>query len=418
MGFTKLKAALTGLTALVLSAVSSNAQADYTLNMTRGASELSGEIYDLHMLIFWVCVGIAVVVFGVMIWSIIFHRRSKNPEPASFHHNTTVEVVWTVIPFVILILMAWPAASTLLKMEDFRQSEVTIKVTGMQWKWQYDYIDSGFSFYSSLDAESNRIRQLDSGMDPFSKENYLLDVDNRMVVPVGKKVRLLLTSADVIHAWWVPAFARKRDAVPGFINEIWFNVTEPGVYRGQCAELCGYDHGFMPIVVEAVTPEAYDKWIAEQQQKYGVDTASLGLMDAAAAEAPATSGTAAEAAPAATTANGGDVADAAPTEWNMDVAMSKGKQVYGANCVSCHMANGEGMAAAGFPALKGSAIATGDIAAHIDMVVHGSRQNAAMAAFGNILSNEELAAVITYERNAWGNDTGDLVSPSDIKAAR
>ena len=412
MGFTKLKAALTGLTAFVLSAVSTNALADYTLNMTRGVSELSGEIYELHMLIFWVCVVIAVVVFGAMIWSIIFHRRSKNPEPASFHHNTTVEVVWTVIPFVILILMAWPAASTLLKIEDFRKSDITIKVTGMQWKWQYDYIDDGFRFYSSLDADSNRIRQLDSGEDPFSKENYLLDVDNRMVVPVDKKVRLLLTSADVIHAWWVPDFARKRDAVPGFINEIWFRVKEPGVYRGQCAELCGYDHGFMPIVVEAMAQEDYDKWVAEQQEKFGVDTASLGMMDAAASEAPAAE-TAGEA-----SAPGDQAADVAPTEWSMDVAMSQGEQVYNANCVSCHMANGEGMSAAGFPALKGSAMATGDVAAHIDMVVHGSEQNAAMAAFGNMLSDEEIAAVVTYERNAWGNDTGDLVSPSDIKAAR
>ncbi|MDX1443330.1 MAG: cytochrome c oxidase subunit II [Gammaproteobacteria bacterium] len=412
MGFTKLKAALTGLAAILASTVSTKALADYTLNMTKGASELSGEIYDLHMLIFWVCVGIAVVVFGVMIYSIIYHRRSRNPEPAKFHHNTTVEVVWTVIPFVILILMAWPAAKTLLKMEDFRQSEVTIKVTGMQWKWQYDYIDDGFGFYSSLDADSNRIRQLGSGEDPFTKENYLLDVDNRMVVPVGQKVRLLLTSADVIHAWWVPDFARKRDAIPGFINEIWFNVQEPGVYRGQCAELCGYDHGFMPIVVEALPQDEYQQWIADQQKKYGVDTASLGMMDAAAAEAPAEE-SAEQAAPAEEAA-----AESAPTEWSMDVAMSQGEQVYSANCASCHMANGEGMDAAGFPALKGSAIATGDIAAHIDMVLNGSQQNAAMAAFGNMLSDEEIAAVITYERNAWGNDTGDLVSPSDIKAAR
>jgi cytochrome c oxidase subunit 2 len=422
MGFTKLKAALTGLMAIVLSTASTNALADYTLNMPRGVEQLSGEIYELHMLIFWVCVGIAVVVFGAMIYSIIYHRRSNNPEPAKFHHNTTVEVVWTVIPFVILILMAWPAASTLIKMEDFRKSEVTIKVTAMQWKWKYDYIDNGFGFYSALDADSNRIRQLDSGEDPYSKENYLLDVDNRMVVPVGKKIRLLLTAADVIHAWWVPDIARKRDAIPGFINEIWFNINEPGVYRGQCAELCGYDHGFMPIVVEAMTPEDYADWIAGQQEKFGVEPGTSGLFDAAAATpVSATDENVEPAAPsgdAATEEETENDAAAGATTWDMDIAMSTGEQVYKQNCASCHMVNGEGMEAAGFPALKDGPITTGDLAAHIDMVVNGSEQNAAMVAFGNALSDEELAAVITYERNAWGNNTGDLVDPSDIKAAR
>lgn len=401
MCFTKLKAALRGLMAMALAAVSTSALADYELNMPKGVTELSGEVYQVHMLVFWICVGIGVVVFGLMIYSIFAHRKSKHPVPAKFHHNTTVEVIWTVIPFIILIVMAVPAAQTLIKMEDFRKSDISIKVTALQWKWRYDYLlkaedgaDVGFGFYSTLDEESNRIRQVGSGLNPADKENYLLDVDNEVVVPVGKKVRVLLTSADVIHAWWVPEFASKKDAIPGYINELWFRVTEPGVYRGQCAELCGRDHGFMPIVVRAVPEAEYNEWVASQQQKYGV-TAPRGMMDAAAAEKLA-----------------------APQEWNMETAMQQGEQVYATSCQSCHMANGEGMPAAGFPALKGGAIATGEIPAHLDIVIHGSKKNPAMAAWGSMLSDEEIAAVVTYERNAWGNNTGDLIKPSDVKAAR
>ncbi|HLU60963.1 MAG TPA: cytochrome c oxidase subunit II [Gammaproteobacteria bacterium] len=395
MCFTKLKAALRWLTAFALSAASSSALADYTLNMPKGATDISGEVYGLHMLLFWVCVGIGIVVFSAMIVSIILHRRSRNPEPAKWHHNTTVEVIWTTIPFIILIVVAIPAARTLIKMEDFRQSDISIKVTGIQWKWKYDYLlhdengqERGFGFYSTLDAESNRIRQTRSGLDPWSKENYLLEVDNPLVVPVGKKVRLLLTAADVIHAWWVPEFAVKKDAIPGYINEIWFRVTKPGIYRGQCAELCGRDHAFMPIVVHAVPEEEYEAWVREQQEKAGVLASADG--EAAAAE---------------------------PQEWNMEYAMRQGEKVYTQMCASCHMATGEGLAAAGYPALKGSAIATGDLAAHLDIVLHG-KPNTAMMAFGGLMSDEDIAAVVTYERNAWGNDTGDLVEPSDIAAAR
>lgn len=396
MGFTKLKAALRGLAAIALSVTSTTALADYTLvNMPRGVTEISREVYDLHMLIFWICVAIGVVVFTAMIISIIYHRKSKNPVPAKWHHNTTVEIVWTVIPFLILVGMAIPAANTLIKMEDFRGSDLSIKVTGMQWRWHYDYmitdengVDRGFGFYSSLDAESNRIRQTGSGLDPRSKENYLLDVDNTVKVPVGKKVRILLTSADVLHAWWVPHFAVKKDAIPGFINEMWFNVDVPGIYRGQCAELCGRDHAFMPIVVEALPQEEYDAWVLEQQQRAGV---------------------------AAT--GDGEQADDEPMEWNMENAMQLGERVYAQQCASCHQANGEGLAAAGFPPLKGSAMVTGDLPAHVNVVLKGV-PNTTMMAFGGILSDEEAAAVITYERNAWGNDTGDLVEPSDIAAAR
>lgn len=401
MCFSKMKAVLRGLTAVALAAASTSALADYELNMPKGATDISHEVYALHMGVLWACVAIGVAVFGAMIISIILHRKSRNPVPATWHHNTLVEIVWTTIPFVILVGMAIPAASTLIKMEDFRNSDISIKVTGLQWKWKYDYlvtdengIDEGFGFYSTLDAESNRIRQKDSGLDPASVDNYLLEVDNPLVVPVGRKVRLLLTSADVIHAWWVPEFAVKKDAVPGFINEIWFNVNEPGIYRGQCAELCGRDHAFMPIVVKAVPQEEFDAWIADRR----------GDGDAAPqAEAPAAAPVAAEQAPA--------------QEWNMETAMTLGEKVYRSTCLSCHQEGGVGLEAAGFPPLKDSAIVTGDLVAHTDIVING-KAGTTMAPFGGMLNDEEIAAVITYERNAWGHDTGDLVTPSDIKAAR
>lgn len=407
MCFTKMKAALRGLTAVALSAASTSALADYTLNMPVGVTDISKEVYDLHMLILWVCAVIGIVVFGAMIVSIVLHRKSRGAVAAKWHHHTGVEILWTTIPFLILIGMAIPAARTLIKMEDFRNSEVSIKVTGLQWKWKYDYLitdengaDRGFGFYSTIDSDSNVIRQLDSGRNPVEKENYLLDVDNRVYVPVDRKVRILLTSADVLHAWWVPAFAAKKDAIPGFVNEIWFKVNEPGVYRGQCAELCGRDHAFMPIVVEALPEAEYDAWVAEQQEKAGV--AASGEPAAAAVEAA------------------GDTAQAseeAPQEWTMDRAMTLGEKVYQVNCQSCHQAGGEGLEAAGFPALMGSDIVTADQVAHLDIVING-KQGTTMAPFGSMLNDEEIAAVITYERNAWGHDTGDLVTPADIKAAR
>jgi cytochrome c oxidase subunit II len=253
------------------------------LNLRVGVTELSREIYDLHMLILWICVAIAVAVFGVMIYSIATFRKSKGAVPATFEHNTKAEVIWTVIPVLILVGMAIPAARTLVKIDDTRGSELTIKVTGYQWKWQYEYVGEGVSFYSTLARSSDEARQLDSGIDPRSVENYLLEVDNPLVVPQGRKVRVLITATDVIHAWWVPDFGMKKDAIPGFINEMWFRADEPGTYRGQCAELCGRDHGFMPVVV-VVKPQAeYDAWLAEQKA----------ARQAAAAPAAKTAGTAA-----------------------------------------------------------------------------------------------------------------------------
>ncbi len=242
-----------------------SATADWALNMPSGVTDLSQETYQLHMMVFWWCVAIAVVVFGAMIYSIVAHRKSKGVEPATFSHSMKAEVIWTTIPIVILLVMAVPAAETLIKIEDTRDPDLTIVATGYQWKWHYRYQDQDLAYFSSLARTSANARRKDSGIDPFSVENYLLDVDNPLVVPRGQKVRLLITSNDVVHAWWVPELAIKKDAVPGFMNETWFRANETGVYRGQCAELCGMDHGFMPIVVEVVEPEEYTAWLAEQK---------------------------------------------------------------------------------------------------------------------------------------------------------
>lgn len=237
---------------------------DFVFNMPEGVTTSSHDIYRIHMLILGVCVVIAAGVYGAMIYAIVKFRKSAGAEPAKFSHNTVAEVIWTVIPCLILIALAVPAAETLIRLADTRNSELTIKVTASQWQWHYDYIDHGVSFYSVLDRESNRARQPGSGIDPFTVDNYLLEVSHRLVVPVDTKVRLLITAADVLHSWWVPVFGVKKDAIPGFINETWFEATETGTYRGQCAELCGMDHGFMPIVVDVVSREEFDAWLAEQ----------------------------------------------------------------------------------------------------------------------------------------------------------
>lgn len=257
------KRALAAGMALMLG--SGPAMAAWDLNLRVGVTELSREIYGLHMLVLWVCVVIAVAVFGVMIYSIATFRKSKGAVPATFDHSTTAEVIWTIIPVVILVAMAVPAARTLVKIDDTRGSELTVKVTGYQWKWQYEYVDHGVSFFSTLARTSDAARQLDSGIAPGSVDNYLLDVDHPLVVPQGRKVRVLITATDVIHAWWVPDFGMKKDAIPGYINELWFRADEPGVYRGQCAELCGRDHGFMPVVVEVKPQAEFDAWLAAQQ---------------------------------------------------------------------------------------------------------------------------------------------------------
>jgi cytochrome c oxidase subunit 2 len=240
------------------------ALADWELNMPRGVTQITNEVYDLHMLIFWICVVIGIGVFGVMFYSIVFHTKKKNPNPAKFSHSTAAEVIWTAIPIVILVAMAFPAAKTLVAIEDAGNPDMTVKVTGYQWKWHYEYLEEDVEFFSSLASDSNMARQLGSGVDPASVDNYLLDVDNPLVVPVNTKVRILLTANDVIHAWWVPELSGKRDAIPGFVNQLWFSADKTGTYRGQCAELCGYDHGFMPIVVIVKEEADYLAWLGEQ----------------------------------------------------------------------------------------------------------------------------------------------------------
>lgn len=353
------------------------AWADYKLNIPVGPDETSRLIYDFHMYAIWICVGIAVVVFGVMFYSIINHRKSRHPVPATFHENTLLEVVWTIIPVMILIGIAIPATKALIKIEDTSDSDMTIKVVGYQWKWLYEYPDEGIKFFSSLDAASNEARQIGSGIDPSTVPNYLLNVDNPLVVPVNKKIRFQITSADVIHAWWVPAFGWKKDAIPGFVNAAWVKIEKPGVYRGQCAELCGRDHGYMPIVVKAVTEEEYKAWVARWKQEHAV---------------------------------------AASAEWSMEQAMKRGKAAYNTHCASCHQADGSGIPGT-FPALAGSAVVTGDLDQNLEIVLEGKSAMPAFGADANI-SDEDLAAIVTYIRNSFGNDTGDLVKPEDIADIR
>lgn len=383
---TKAIAMTVGLTSVGLA----SAAEDYgsSLNLTRGVTDISNEVYGLHMTIFYVCCVIGLAVFGVMFYSIFKHRKSKGAVAASFHHSTAVEIVWTAVPLVILISMAIPAAKTLIAMEDSSESDMTIKVTGYQWKWHYEYMGEDVSFYSQLDAEHNVARQLDSGVDVNQFKWYLKEVDNELVVPVGKKIRFLHTAADVIHAWWVPDLALKKDAIPGFINENWTNINEPGVYRGKCAELCGRDHGFMPIVVRAVTQEEFDVWLTEQKGGAKVVAATL---------------------PEATTSAGGG-GEAA--EQSMDALMARGSEVYAQQCVACHQAKGQGIPPM-FPAITGSSVATGPLDAHADIVLNG-KPGTAMAGFKGRLSDEDIAAVLTFQRNGLGNSVGDSVQASDL----
>ena len=262
------------LLGLALLSAAGSASADWAINMPQGVSEMSLQTYRLHMQVFWWCVAIGIVVFAVMIYTMVKHRRSRGHQAAQFHHNTKLEVVWTAIPVLILLIMAVPAAETLVELEYNQNPDLTVVVTGYQWRWHYDYPDHDISFFSSLDARSNQARRKRSGIDPYQVENYLLEVDNPLVVPRGAKVRVLITSKDVIHAWWVPALAIKKDAIPGFMNAVWFRAEESGTYRGQCAELCGMDHAYMPVVVEVVEPEAFAAWVEAQRGGEAAQAAS------------------------------------------------------------------------------------------------------------------------------------------------
>ena len=358
----------------LLLAASANAAA-MPLNMTKGVTEISQEVYNLHMTIFWICCVIGAVVFGIMFISILLHRKARGVQPAQFHESTKIEILWTAIPVVILIGMAIPATKTLIAMEDSSAADVTVQITGSQWKWHYKYLGSDLEYFSVLATPREQItNRFEKG------ENYLLEVDRPLVIPTGQKVRLLMTSDDVIHSWWVPAFAVKKDANPGFINEAWTRVDEPGIYRGQCAELCGKDHAYMPVVVVAKSPEDYAAWKLAEETR---------IADAKAAEQELLA-------------------------MNMDMSelMANGERTYIAYCAACHQPNGAGLPGI-FPALTGSDLILNDRTAHIDIILNG-KAGTSMQAFGRQLSLKELASVVTYTRNAWGNDTGDAVQAADV----
>jgi cytochrome c oxidase subunit 2 len=371
------KAATVALLALPGSAIA-NGESKFGLQTPQ--TPVAHELYDLHAIVLGICIVIAVLVFGLMFYTILRHRRSLGHEAKQFDANKPLQIIWTIIPCLIVVGMAFPATRTVIAMKDTSGPDLTIKVTGYQWKWHYDYIGQGVSFYSDLATPRDQIENKAPKGD-----NYLLEVDNPLVVPVGKKVRILFTANDVNHAWWVPAFGVKQDAIPGFVRDSWFEVDTPGVYRGQCTELCGKDHGFMPIVVEALPEEKYKTWLVEQQNKNKVAAAASGA--------------------------------AAAKTYSLDELKTEGEKVYGRSCVACHQANGEGVPGA-FPAVAHGPITTGPIAGHVDIVMNGSKKNPAMAAWKGQLSDLELAAVITYERNAFGNTMGDMVQPKDIVAAR
>ncbi len=361
---------------LLLAAQGALAQSRY--NFQPPVTSVAEQIYDLHTLMLVICLVIFILVFGAMFWAILKHRKSRGAVAANFHENTTVEVVWTVIPLLILVGMAWPATKAVIKMKDTSEADITIKATGYQWKWGYDYLQGegeGIRFMSSLATPREQIEgRADKG------EHYLLEVDNPVVVPVGKKVRVLTTANDVIHAWWVPALGVKQDSIPGFIRDTWFRAEAEGIYRGVCAELCGRDHGFMPIEVHVVSQQDYSEWVATQV-----------AMRATAAEDDA-------------------------REWTAAELADRGGSVYATHCVACHQPDGKGIPPA-FPALDGSPVATGDVEGLLEVVVKG-RTGTAMVAFGAQLSDSEIAAVTTWLRNAWSNDTGDAVQPADVAAAR
>ena len=384
-------------------AVSAAAGAQNRLNFQEPVTEVARQQYDLHLLILYIIIVIGLGVFGVMIYSIIYHRKSSGRKPAQFHENTLVEIAWTVIPFFIIMAMAFPATRVILNAKDASAADLTVKVVGYQWKWSYDYLDDNVFFYSTLTTPIEQIGPLFSNApgtppsDTVRDANYLLEVDNPMVVPVGRKVRILLTAADVIHSWWVPQLGVKQDAVPGLVREAWFQIDRAGVYRGQCAELCGKNHGFMPVVVHAVSADDYADWVVSQGGGAIALTdqpQAVGDVQAAALLAPASD---------------------APEVWDLDAVMAYGEQNYITHCSACHQANGQGLAPA-FPALVGSPVVSGPTDAHILLALQGVT-GTAMASFA-YLSDAELAAIVTYQRNAWGQDSGDLVTVENIDALR
>jgi len=342
------------------------------LNMSPGVTAVGHQVYDLHMIILLICAVIGVIVFGVMFYSIYYHRKSRGVTPATFHESTKVEIAWTVVPFIILIVMAIPATTTLLEIYDNDEAELDVLITGYQWKWKYEYLNENgenVSFFSNLRTPQSEIHNTEA-----KGEHYLLEVDEPLVLPADTKVRFLVTANDVLHSWWVPMLAVKKDAIPGFINEAWTKTSEVGIYRGQCAELCGKGHGFMPIVVDVVSKDDFTQWMSGKQ----ADAAEIKKLMA--------------------------------QNFTLDELMERGKAVYTTNCLACHGANGEG--GVGKP-IAGSPVATGDLGHHLDIAIHGV-PGTAMQAFGSQLNDVDMAAVVTYQRNAFGNNMGDTVQPIDV----
>ena len=351
-------------------------------NLRPAGSKLAEDIHDLHEYVMLLCTVIFIGVFSFMFYSVYAHRKSQGHKAAQFHENTTIEILWTVIPALILIGIAWPTTRTVVAQKDTSNPDLTIKVTGYQWKWGYDYVKGegeGISFISTLSTPREQIEnKAEKG------PNYLLEVDNELIVPVGKKVRILTTAADVIHSWWVPAFGAKQDAMPGFIRDLWFRAREPGTFRSQCVELCGKEHGFMPIVVTVVSQDEYTKWVGDQMK-----------LIAAKADDPT-------------------------KQYTLDELKKRGEQVYAKNCVVCHQATGKGTPPA-FPPLDGSKVVLGPKEGQIHTVLDGVVKNGAptaMVAWSKQLNDTEIASVITYTRNNWSNKTGDAIQPAEVKALR
>ncbi len=358
------------------------ASTDYwQMNMHKGVSPISHDMYDLHMVAIGICAIIGIVVFGIMIYSIIHHRKSKGYKAATFEVNTRLEIVWTIIPFVILVGLAIPATKVLIRQDDSSQSDITIKVVGYQWKWQYEYLDQGIRFFSNLSTPFSQIQN-----EAPKGQWYLLEVDRPLVLPINKKIRFVVTSNDVIHSWWVPELGVKRDAIPGFMHEAWTRIEKPGIYRGQCTELCGINHGYMPIVVEAVNEDDFAKWVNEQvkvEDEYAIAKNQV----------------------------------AAQKTLTRAELMKLGKEKYDLICSACHQVNGRGIPPL-YPALKNSSVAIGKpISRHIALILNGV-PGSAMQPYRDQLTDEVIAAITTYERNAWGNNTNDEVQPADVAKVR
>ena len=360
---------------LMLSLYPSEVLSDWdALNMREGVTQVSRDVFELHMLIFYICVAIGAVVFSVMFYSLFRYTKKRNPNPSTFHESTKLEVAWTVVPFLILIAMAVPASKTLTEIYDDEEGEINIQVVGYQWKWEYKYLEDDINFFSNLSTDQDEIYNLVP-----KGENYLLEVDEPLIIPVDTRVRFLITANDVIHSWWVPDFAIKQDAIPGFINTAWTRAEETGIYRGNCTELCGKNHGFMPVVVKVVEKDEYNDWVLSKKEE-AIKLAEL-----------------------------------TEKEWSLAELTQRGEGVYQKNCVACHQMNGEGLPPI-FPALAGSDIVMFDKDRNVEILMEGV-QGAAMQSFANQLSEVDMAAVITYTRQAWGNaenGDGEYVVPSDI----